>query len=231
MTDEQAVAKQAGKIENVGALDLTGITSADELANITRIKNVGAILIRESLMGKLSSIPMENVGSVVPVPEGDNVRVQTGQIQMSGEALAGGNEEDVLVVTGQLIITSPVQQVGYKALIVSGQVLAPKGSETALGAKLSRLSGQSVYYPGQARIFMGEDQFSQAFFELLDEPITMVLLGDYTIDDDVTVEMVKQKVAAIALFGNLKAPKHLVPIFQVLTTEKHGNIGVKDADA
>src|SRR3712207_1855074 len=124
MTDEQAVAKQAGKIENVGALDLTGITSADELANITRIKNVGAILIRESLMGKLSSIPMENVGSVVPVPEGDNVRVQTGQIQMSGEALAGGSEEDVLVVTGQLLITSPVQQVGYKDLIVSGQALA-----------------------------------------------------------------------------------------------------------
>ena len=47
-----------------------------------------------------------------------------GQIVLSGEALAitDGDPDDILVIAGQLVITSPVHKVGYKQVIVAGQV-------------------------------------------------------------------------------------------------------------
>jgi len=92
---------------------------------------------------------MQNVAATVPVPDGKTVRVMSGQVTLSGEALANANgpQDEVLVVAGQLIITTPVKHVGFAQLITMGQVLAPVGSETALGAGLSRMSGQVAYYP------------------------------------------------------------------------------------
>jgi len=226
-SDEQAM-QLTGEVRRVGLLDLTGMKSPEDLAGITKIIRVGTILVPESLTQALAKIPMERVGAVVPIPEGENVRVHTGQIKMSGEALAHPkNEEDVLVVVGQLMITSPVEKVGYKGLVVIGQVLAPKGSEDALGAGINRLTGQTIYYPENARFFIGEDRFGKAFFEFLEGPMAMVLIGEFTIEPDVPTDLLREKVSEITLMGELKASKEMVPLLQVLATEKYGEILVK----
>jgi hypothetical protein len=302
------------EIREVALLDLTGANAEQALAGVTRIADVAAILVSESLLAKLSSIPMEHVAATVPVPDGSHPRVFTGQVLLSGEALAipENDPSDILVVTGQLVITSPVERVGYKQLIVMGQILAPVGSETALGAGLTRISGQLIYYPytpganlrvqtgsvrltaadlanphgqptdillcvgqlvisgsvdtigyrhvltvGQViaprgtenvlagrvlpllgetvyydappRVFNGKDVFYGAFFELLDEPITLVLDGRFVFDDDVSPDVLKQKVAAIVLDGRIVAPRRLVPLLQVLTIARNGSITASDA--
>ena len=305
-------------IEQVGVLDLTAMDSPDALDGIASIRKVGAILVPRNLVPKLSTIPMSQVGTTIPLPpttEGVKVRQVTGQTTMSGEALANpdGNPNDVLVVTGQLTITSPVRKVGYGHFIVTGQVLAPQGSEAALGAGLTNLTGQAAYFPytegaavkvqvgstrmsGQAlanpagqetdilvvigslivtspmervgyqhiavvgtvlappeseaalsgrvtsigsgvvyytappRVFDGKDAFPSTFFEYLDEPITLVLSGSFAIEDDVTPELLKQKVAGIVLSGKLTAPRQLVGVIQALTLAKSGTIAIS-ADA
>jgi len=295
-------------IQNVALLDLTGAGSADQLDRVTRIQNVAAILVPESLVGKLMSIPMQNVAATVPIPDGRRVKVMSGQVVLSGEALANPDTEqgDILVVAGQLVITTPVERVGHQQIIVMGQLVAPAGSETGLGAALSRLSGQSLYYPytpgatvkttmanqmrgaelanpagqptdilvnigslvitspieklgyahvvtiGQLiaptaseslligrvttlgsgvgyytappRIFDGKDHFTAGFFELLDEPITMVLAGKFSFDDDVSPQLLKQKVREIMFDGKLVAPRRLVPLLQVLAVVRDGKI-------
>jgi hypothetical protein len=303
------------EIRNVALLDLTGATSAQTLDGVGRIENVAAILVPASLLGRLMAIPMHNVAATLPIPDGKTVRVMSGQVILSGEALANadGPQDEVLVVAGQLIITTPVQRVGFSQLITMGQVVAPAGSETALGAGLSRMSGQVVYYPytpgatvqvlygstritgaelantrgqpsdilvalgqlvivgaiasvgyervvavghivapreheaalagrlsalgGQIvfasappRLFDGKDSFSAAFFELLDEPITLVLDGKFQFEADVSAELVKQKVAEIVLNGKIIAPRKLVPILQILTVARDGKI-LADDDA
>jgi hypothetical protein len=233
-TAEEAQTSQtpAGEIKYVAVLDLTGFTTPEEVAAITRISYVAVVLAPESLMPAVLRIPMDKVASVVPVPAGRNVKIMAGQAQITGEALAnpGGDPDDIYLIAGQLIITTPVQSVGYKQLIVAGQVLAPTGSEAALGAGITRQTGQVIYYPPGARIFIGEDRFSAAFFELLDEPLTMLLVGDYRIAPDVTVELLRAKVRRILLVGELHAPAALVPILQVLTTDKFGEISVDIID-
>jgi hypothetical protein len=302
-------ASDGREIRNVALLDLTGAQSADALDGVTRIFNVATILVPESLLPKLSRIPMERVAATIPVADGRRARVMAGQITLSGEALAGSGDDlanEMLVVAGQLVITSPITKVGYKELIVLGQAVAPTGSETALGAALTRLSGKIVYYPysegattrlvsgdtlgGEAlanlagqptdillasgllvitspitaigfqqvvavrhlvvpndtpveflakmqsmtgqlttyavtpRVFNGKDHFGAGFFELFDAPITLVLDGSYSFDQDVQPQLLRKTVAGIVLHGKVRAPRRLVPMLQVLCIARDGKI-------
>jgi hypothetical protein len=302
-----------GVIEDVDMLDLTPMGSAEDLAGITRISDVAVVLVPESLMPAAVSIPMRDVAMVVPVPDRLEVRKHTGALVMGGEALSGpGVENAALIVIGTLILTSPVEKVTYRQVIVMGMVLAPHGSESALGAGLTRVTGSVDYYPyaegqdvkvstgqlrvsgdvlanpagspddilvvagqlivtgpvptvgyrrvvvaggvlapvdsqavlgpvlivkgqlawytGQPRLFVGRERFGRSFFELLDRPLTLALVGRFEIDHDVPAELLRQKVEEITLVGRLIAPKQLVGVLQLLTTEKVGEIMAAEDD-
>lgn len=158
----------AREITNVGVLDLTALEGPEALDGVRQIKNVGVILVPQPLIQKLSTIPAENVGTTIPVPAGAKLKAFTGATVMSGDALANadGDPNEVLLVTGSLAFTSPVRKVGYQQFIVSGSVLAPEGSEAALGAGISRMTGSLSYYPyseGSAvRVRTGFQQLSGA---------------------------------------------------------------------
>jgi hypothetical protein len=180
-------------------------------------------------MSGLLRIPMKKVGATIPVPTGENLKLVTGQMKTAGEALAGaGGEEDVLVVAGQLLVTTPVERVGYGEMIVAGQVYAPEGSEAALTAGISRLTGQVFYYSGKLRFFVGEERFGRGFFEVLEGPMAMILVGEFTIERGVPADLLKEKVSQILLAGELRAPRELLPLVQVLTVEKAGEISALD---
>lgn len=156
----------AREIRNVGLLDLTGLESPESLDGVTSIRNVGAILAPEPLLGRLSRIPMRNVGATIPIPAGARPRIVSGNTMLSGEALANpdGKPDEVLVISGNLVITSPVTKVGYSHFIASGNVIAPEGSEAALGAGITRLTGNLFSYPYTAgahvRVRLGAQELS-----------------------------------------------------------------------
>ena len=166
-----------------------------------------------------------------PYAEGQEVRVSTGQVRADGELFANptGGPDDVLVVAGQLIVTGPVAKVGYRRVVVAGQMLAPRDSQRVLGPATA-VKGQLVWYTGQPRFFVGKERFGRSFFELLDRPLTMALVGTFEIDPDVPPELLRDKVAEIVLVGKLIAPSQLVWVLQLLTTEKLGVITVAGDD-
>jgi hypothetical protein len=300
-----------GVINDVALLDLTPMSSAEELAGITRISDVAVMLVPQSLMPAVVGIPMDDVAMVVPVPDGVEVRVHTGALVMGGEALAAPEAENAaLIVTGTLILTSPVPRVAFRQVVVMGLVLAPHGSESALGAGLTRVTGSVDYYPyvegqevkvstgqlraggevlanpaggaddilvvagqlivtgpvatvgyrrivvagqvlaprdsqpvlgpavivkgqlvwytGQPRFFLGTERFGRSFFELLDQPLHLVLVGRFEIDPDVPPALLRDKVEEITLVGKLIAPRGLVGVLQLLTTERVGEITVAE---
>jgi hypothetical protein len=310
MPDSQ---QPTGVIENIPLLDLSHATWAEDFDRLTRIANVGAVVVPDSLSHALAGVEMENVGAIIPVPTGSHVRIHTGGLMIGGAALAepdGDNE--VLIVTGALIVTSPITRIRYREVVVTGLVLAPRGSESALGAALTRVTGsvsyyryaegqefkqlagdvrlsgaslanpggspddvlllagevivtspvervgyQRIYYggslvlpevsepelmrvlsgggrlawySGQPRFFNGDAEFGREFFELLEEPISLALVGEFQITDDVPVELVRRKVKEITLVGNLTAPRDLIPVLQVLTTQKYGELAVAAGD-
>jgi hypothetical protein len=132
-------------------------------------------------------------------------------------------------VAGQLMVSGPVTRVGYRRIVVAGQVLAPEDSQAVLGPVIT-VKGQLAWYRGQPRFFLGKERFGRAFFELLDRPLRLALIGSFEIDPDVPVDLLRDKVEDITLVGKLVAPRDLVGVLQLLTTEKVGKITAAEDD-
>jgi hypothetical protein len=290
-------------------LDLSHLTSPDELATISRIEGVGAVIVPEALASAYLRIPTSGVGGTVFVPDGAKVRVHTGTLTVGGEglgaaddilvvvgllivatpvtgqvpsrihvigmvlaprgsesvlgaSLAGGTgtvlyyrhgedqdikvltgqvkvsaallanrsggSDDLLVAAGQVIVSGPVEDVGFRQVLVAGQLVAPAASRDALEPRL-QVVGQMVWYlADDVRVIYDDTRISPDFFGLLDRPVSLVLFGDVVIEAGTTTEMVRQKVRDIVLFSTLTAPPDLVPVLQVLTTEAFGTIRAAD---
>jgi hypothetical protein len=76
----------AGHIRNVGMLDLRSAKTPEDLNGITAISKVGCILAPKDLATRLAQIPMAEVGAVIPIPSGENIKCPIGQIWLTGQA-------------------------------------------------------------------------------------------------------------------------------------------------
>lgn len=139
------MAEEAVVIRSRPLLDLSHLKSAEELASIRGIEEVALVVVPESLSAAYAAIPASKVAATVYVPGGSNARIHTGQLAVGGDGL--GAESDVLIVVGLLLITSPVTGPVPKRIHVIGEVLAPRGSESALGPALAGSTGSVSYYP------------------------------------------------------------------------------------
>ncbi|CAN5393558.1 hypothetical protein BH11ARM2_BH11ARM2_10420 [soil metagenome] len=213
-----------GNISDVGTLDLRFAKTPEDLRGIRSISDVGVILVPERLSGALAGIEISDIGSVVRIPDDGNVHCISGQTKVTGDALAAGDPEAVLIVVGQLMVTTVCESVGYKEIRVVGQLIATRGSEKALMPKLTEVNGQVLYIPADARLIMGSETIGRAFLELLPKPTPFVVMGELRVEGDVTVDLVREKIPEIVLMGRLRVPQDLVPLFQVLTVDKFGEI-------
>jgi hypothetical protein len=153
-----------------------------------------------------------------PYVEGSDVRLlSSGAI--SGEALANvnGQPTDTLLVTGQLVVTSPIQRLGYQQVVAIGHVVVPRETDAGVLGRLTSVGGQLAEYAAPPRIFDGKDHFSAGFFELFEQPITLVLDGAFSFDEDVSPELFRRKVAGIVLDGTIRASRRLIPMLQHLS--------------
>lgn len=125
-------------------VDFSHLTSAEDLAAVSRIEGVAAVIVPESLSAAYAKIPSSGVAATVFVPDGANVKVHIGSLMAGGAGL--GSADDVLVVIGMLVITGPVTGPLPRRISVVGLVLAPRGSESALGPVLAGGAGNVIYY-------------------------------------------------------------------------------------
>lgn len=162
--NEERPAAERGVVSGQAVADFSRLRSPGELAAVSRIENVGMVIVPESLAAAYAAIPASGVGGVVYVPDGANVRVHVGPLVVGGDGL--GAADDVLAVVGILAVTSPVTGPVPKQVHVVGSVLAPRGSEPALGAVLGTIVGSVTYYPyaeGQdVKVLTGQTKLSAA---------------------------------------------------------------------
>lgn len=138
-------APEGAVIRDQPVVDFSHLTSPEELAPVSRVEHVAVVIVPEALAAAYAAIPSSGVATTVYVPGGPNVRVHTGALVTSGDGL--GAADDVLVVVGMLLITSPVAAPVPKHISVVGGTLAPRGSEALLGQALAGGSGGVMYYP------------------------------------------------------------------------------------
>lgn len=206
-TETETTAARPGRVVSGEAvLDLSHFTRPDELAVFSRIEHVAVVIVPETLAAAYSAIPTAHVASTLYVPAGANIRLQTGSMVVGGDGL--GAADDVLVVIGLLIISGPVTGSVPKRIHVIGSVLAPRGSEQALGQALAGGTGSVTYYPyaeGQeVKVISGQVRLSPA---VLANPAgkpddILVVAGQVVVTGEVT--SVGYRTTIIA--GQLAAP-------------------------
>jgi len=215
----------AGEIKNMGILDLTGLENADKLQRTSSLENIGAILVPENMLDSLMNISMKNVGSIIPIPSGEKYKLRTGQMTLSANFLASGEEDTLLILSGQIIIKETPTKIGFKGLHVNGQLMAPEDSKDLLEQAIDRSSGQILYYKGKnPKTLTGEQSFSRKFFELIEEPVTLILVGESTFEGSIPDDLLREKIADLIVVGELKAEKDVVPVLQLIASSVTGVI-------
>ena len=200
-------------------VDFSHLTSPEQLAGISRIEDVAVVVVPQSLAGAYAAISVSDVAGTIYVPDRANVRVHTGSLAVGGDGL--GTAADVLVVMGMLLITSPVTGPMPQRIYVIGSVLAPRGSESALGPALAGGSGGVSYYPyldGQEiKVLSGQVRLSGAVLanEAGGLGDIMVAVGQVVVTGRITTLGFQRVIVA----GQLAAPADsrdvLEPGFQI----------------
>ena len=206
-TESETTAGRPGRVVTGEAVvDLSHFTEPEQLAVFSRIEKAAVVIVPETLAAAYAAIPTAKVASTLYVPSGVNVRVQTGSMVVGGDGL--GAPDDVLVVIGLLLISSPVTGPVPKRVHVIGSVLAPRGSEQILGQSLAGGTGAVTYYPyaeGQeVKVLSGQVRLSPA---MLANPTgrpddILVVAGQVVVTGEVTT--VGYRTTMIA--GQLAAP-------------------------
>jgi hypothetical protein len=303
-----------GAIAGREFLDLTGLNTPDELAEITELRGIEIIAVPDRLAGALNRIPMHEIELVVPIPagvrpkfhqgmttlggaalaqpgaekefilslgalvfttpvtesriagiasvglvaaptgsenalgaavtqslgavhyfpyvEGQQIKTFAGQPNLGGTALANetGTPDDIMIVAGQLVVNGAVNKLGFRQIVVAGQAILPRDSQEVIGEAL-QAHGQVVWYVGSdVRLIFGNESYGPGFFELVEDPLALVVFGELRIEPGVAATVLRDKIAGIALFGTIKAPPAAIPALQYRTTEKFGEIkAVEDA--
>lgn len=197
-----------------------------------RIHVVGSVLAPRGSEGLLGQALAGGTGAVsyFPYVEGQDIKVLTGQVRVSAAMLAnrGGGPDDALIAAGQVMITGEVAAIGYRTVLIAGQLLAPAASRDAI-EPVVHLQGQVAWYEGaKPRVFNGDASLGPDFFRLIDSPASLIVHGDLVIAEGVTETMLRDKLAGLTVFGDVTAPTGLVGAVQALAAEVFGDIRAAD---
>lgn len=193
---------------------------------------IGSVLAprgSESLLGPALASGTGGV-SYYPHAEEQDVKILSGQVKISGTMLANpaGHPEDILIAAGQVLVTGEVTTIGYRLVMIAGQLAAPAAARDTI-EPAAQIQGQAGWYEGGApRVFNTDASLGPDFFRLLDQPVSLVVFGNLAIAAGVTEAMVREKVTGITVFGDATAPPELIGVLQVLTTDAFGDIRASD---
>jgi hypothetical protein len=197
-----------------------------------RLHVVGSVLAPRGSEQALGQAFAGGTGSVTyyPYADGQEVKVLSGQVRLSPAVLANpaGQPDDILVVAGQVVVTGQVTSVGYRTTIIAGQLAAPMASRDVLEPAI-QVQGQAIWYEGaNPRVYMGDARIGPDFLRLLDVPAALMVLGDLTVSEGVSEAALLEKLAGIAVFGDVIAPAELIGAVQILATDVLGEIKASD---
>jgi hypothetical protein len=213
----------------VGMLIITSPVTAPVPRRIYVIGSVLAPRGSEQLLGPALAGGTGGV-SYYQHADDQDVKMLSGQVKLSGTMLANpaGRPDDILIAAGQVVVSGEVTKVGYRTMIIAGQLAAPADSRDIIEPSV-QIQGQAGWYEGgDPRVFNGNTTLGPDFFRLLDHPVGLVVFGDLTVAAGVTEAAMREKVSGITVFGNAIAPPELVGLLQVLITEAFGNIRASD---
>ena len=151
------------KMINAATCDARAVTE-ESLAGYENITiNAAILIVNERSKELLNKYPVTmNAATVLEIPDGDNISVQS--INGKGEIGPDADGTDVfLMVNGKLFIADGSQEAvkSYYRIMVNGKVLMPKSFEGRFSN--IQVSGKAEYYPDGATILKPDTEIDDLF--------------------------------------------------------------------
>lgn len=140
--EKEKIEIEEGVIENVGVLNFKDV-SPEDLEKIRLLRNIGLIIVPGELMGKVASIPKENVGAIIPYIEG--AKTYVGEVRISADTLRRFEEPVDIIIVGEAVfeedVTAELIDEKIKTVRVYGEVVAPAEAYGVFMAKCVEVLG------------------------------------------------------------------------------------------
>ncbi len=169
------------KYMNIGMLDLRKATK-EELKNISKIENIGTVVITEEQLGDMDQIKQKNVGALLQVPENVDLVTHNGMHTLSKVILEGLENPMLLVINGKLKvepINSPEALKKLYKVVINGRMIV---NETDFGAMAGR-----VTVNGDTVLYRNDEVYVEGTFSVIDEQLYGVQLGTKLLTDHLKV--------------------------------------------
>ena len=105
-----------------------------------------------------------------------------------------------------------------------GVIIVPKALLGTLSAKLTKNIGVIVPYGEGMRLYTGKTTFDAETLRQFTTPIEFIQVGTLTLEDDVTPELVSQKIQRVINYGKISVPAAAYGAFMVKCEENMGTI-------
>jgi len=103
-----------------------------------------------------------------------------------------------------------------------GVIIVPEELKGLISSKIKKNVGIVVSARKNDRIFSGDTTINREMLEALEEPVEFFQAGRLTVSDDVTKELIKEKIKSFRSYGLLVAPKELHGILMAKCIETVG---------
>jgi len=220
-------AKQKKQIGNVGTLDLRTV-SAETIAEIERVGNVGIVLYSPETAPLLARLNIGNLGMSVQVPA--DARVLTGQTIFNRDYFKNQTEPLNLVITGQLIIEPDVPEEDLEKclgqLIASGQILCPEHLTGVVQSKLRDFTGQLLPYSSSMRLVMGKITIDESYLRGLDDDSDLMAMGKLDLPQVLDDDLLARKIRRLRVMGMITCREENLQTLRSRLDEKMGTVKV-----
>lgn len=191
-------------VRNAACLDLR-TTSEETLRSIGRIENVAVLLYSPQNAESVAHLTTTNVASMLEVPA--DAQVITGQKVIRPGFVDELSEPMNAVVIGQVMVMPDVQadevRNGIERLAITGQLLYPEQVAGVIQSKVSHISGQTIAYPGEARLTIGKLNLTRSYLESVEDGTTFVVIGTVSARTVLPNDLIDRKVRGMQVVGSL----------------------------
>jgi hypothetical protein len=206
-------------MHHVGLLDLRR-TPPEQLAQVEEIHTVDVLLLEEQTRAHLQPTTLHHVGSILVAAPDERVLV-TPQLELSRAAIEGLGGGQRLLVMGNVFFRPDVPPSlvaeKFESLRVFGVLIACAGVHGTLLGRVQVLNGVTVALPdetGPIVYALGETRMTREYLAGLPEGTTYLNVGKTQLDEDVTMEALREKVRAYYNVGETNGPAMLLVALQ-----------------
>ena len=116
------------------------------------------------------------------------------------------------------------------SLVVKGLFICPAALSGVVSQKLDVLETETIFYDGTLWLVDDSSALTAARFEYQDGPITLIVLGELSIEPDIAPKVLVERLAQVHNYGRIEGTRDQVAALQFRLGVDHGSLSEATPD-